>query len=1420
MRPLFTFLLVVLGINLTIAQTAKDITVPMTATLNTGPTSITLTWPNPGAANILILRRTKGQPGNSWSQLINVTNSNLTSVTDNGVANGLIYEYVIQRAINNFNAFGYVHVAVNANPVNNRGKILVFVDSTSAAGASVELEQLYNDMRGDGWWPIPFLVGPSATVPSVKAQIVAAYNADVQNTKSVLLIGNVPVPYSGNAAWDGHVPDHEGAWPCDSYYGDVNGVWTDASVDNSVPNRVANKNVPGDGKFDQNFNPSAIELQVGRIDFRRIDAAAFGAPNQVALLKRYLQKDHRWRTGEYTVDNKAIIDDNFGYFGGEAFAANGWRNAYPLVGEANIVEADFFLDTDPQTYLMGFGCGGGNYNGAGGVGSSANFATDSVNVVFANLFGSYFGDWDFETNPFMVSALASRGGILTCSWAGRPHHFYHALASGETIGYVMWETMNAQFNNGYYGSFGESGAHVALLGDPTLRANVVKPAKNLVITAPTCKSVVLDWTASADAVTGYHVYRALNPNGPYTRLTTSPINAVSYTDNNPPLDTLYYQVRAIKNVTNPGGGTYANNATGVLGSINFVGAGGPTVTATGGSLNCNITSLNLGANATPGPVSNWNWSGPNNYSSSLQNPTVTAPGVYTVTATDAIGCSGTASATVVGDFDVPTILVNVSNAINCVQSSATISVSSAGFSGCTIFGPNGLQVQGFEAVVTQAGSYQITAVSASNGCIGTVPAIVNLDTAPPSSSASNDGPITCVNPSATLTGSSSTPNATYSWNGPCLTNNIAECGGIYTVTVTNPANGCTSSASTIVEVNTTPPTVSAQDATITCNTPDAPLVASWSPATATAQWSGPCLNPGNPNTASCPGQYTVVVTRPDNGCTASDVAIVTENTDVPIINLPPVPPLTCSAPCFVFTAPNLPGLEIYIGGVLVPPGTTFDICAAGTYTATIKSLLNGCTRDVSLVVTENTTPPTVDAGPDAVVSCGAPSTQLSGSGSGALLWTGPDGFVSAAANPVVSQTGVYVLTATNSANGCTASDQAVVSSDGSLPTVNASASGELNCTNQSVLLQSGNNNPNATFAWTGPNGFSSNLPNPSVSVPGSYTVVVTIGVCTATDGVLVTQAPPFVVEPSVTLLPCDVVAEVCLEVSGGTPPYLYQWSNGNNQPCAQVGSSGAIGVTVTDAGGCSFSSSQNIVIPPPLSVTISGVLNCTGLDNVCATVSGGTEPYTYQWSNNSSNANCASFPNGGLVSLTVTDAAGCTQTATTTISQTPSLALTLTVTDASAVNAQDGAVNLTVGGGSGIFAYNWSNGATTEDLNNVGPGNYSVIVVDVASGCTITGTAVVNVSVGTQEAEWLSQFQLSPNPTNGISLLNLQLHQPTGFLVEVHTMTGQLIWSSTAQFTNQLTMPIDLSASPTGLYTVSVKLSDRVFVRKLSVIRD
>ena len=1249
---LFAFLC--LGFNTLQAQVSKDATVPMTATLNTGPTSITLTWANPGNANLLILRRTKGQAGNGWVQLVNATASNLTGLTDNGIVNGQIYEYVIQRTLGTINAFGYAHVAVNANPVNTRGKVLIFVDSTTANALAPELVRLKNDMRGDGWWPITFYTGLSSTVQSVKNQIIASYNADPLNVKSLLLLGNVPIPYSGDANWDGH-PDHAGAWPSDAYYADVNGVWTDNTVNDVTPSRAANVNIPGDGKFDQSYMPTAAELQVGRVDFRRINAPLFGSANAIGLMKRYLDKNHKWRIGDYPVQNKALVDDNFGYFGGEAFAANGFRNAYPLVGEANIVETDFFDGTETQSYLLGYATGPGSYQSANGVGSSANFATDSINIVFSNLFGSYHGDWDYESDPFMPSALASRGGILTCSWAGRPHWFEQALASGETIGYCTWETMNTQFNNGFLGSFGKSGAHIALLGDPTLRANVVRPAKNLAISAPDCHSVLLNWTASADAVIGYHVYRAFSQDGAYTRLTTTPITANTYTDIAAPIDTLYYQVRAIKNVTNPGGGTYANNAIGPIQSIIFTGAGGPTVSATGGTLNCTFTTIILSASPSI-PVITWGWTGPNNFSSSQQNPTVSNLGNYTVTATDAAGCSTTATAVVTGDYTSPIISATVSNTLDCINTSATIIVSPVGLLSCTITGPGSTFVQGFSATVTQPGIYSVSVVSSTNGCIanGTIQVLSNV--AQPPATASNSGAITCLNSSSQLIATSNVPGTIFAWSGPCLNGTTVTCAGVYTVTVTNPANSCTNTATTTVDQNITPPTLSAQSGTITCNNPTVLLNAVVGPNT-TTHWSGPCVVPGNPPSASCAGTYTVVATAA-NGCTNTTSVVVTEDTQLPSIDLPTAV-LTCVNPCATFTAPNLPGYQFIYLGQVVPPGTPIQICQPGVIVITVKSIATGCTKDVDLIITEDTNTPSASAGPDATISCNNPTVQLSSAGSStganfALLWTGPNGYSSTQPNPTVSTPGTYTLLITNTANGCTNTDVVSVIADPNLPSVNPTVSGPINCANPSVQLQSGNNSPGSTYAWSPSTGLScSNCPSPTATLPGTYTVVVSVGTCIVSGTVVVTKAPQLIATIDPAIVNCDGITNLCIVVTDGTPPYAYLWSNGSTSSCATYNAPATISVKVSDAGGCVFQSTSIIVTQPPAFVLSYTVINesPSNANNgaINLTASAGTGTFQYLWSNGATTQDLVGL-DAGIYTVTVTDAgSGCTKTTTVAV---------------------------------------------------------------------------------------------------------------------------------------------------------------------------
>lgn len=779
------------------SQTPQDLTIPVSATVDLNPASVTLDWPNPAASNVLVLRRTKGQGGIQWIQLLSATNSTQTSFTDNTVTAGQTYEYVIQRTTT-VNAYGYAMVAVHAPVTDNRGKLLLFVDADIAGPLSGELERLRNDLAGDGWQIVEHAVDSSATVQIIKNQIVADYNADPSHVKSVFLLGKIPVPYSGNTNWDGH-PEHQGAWPADAYYADVNGTWTDATVNNTSPARDANDNIPGDGKFDQSVIPSAVELQVGRVDLRRLSAATFGATT-AELLKRYLDKNHNWRTGGYAVDSKALVDDNFGYFNGEAFAENGYRNAYALVGNSNVVAGDFIDDAKQHSYLLGYGCGGGWYSGAGGVGASGDFAVDTVNIVFANLFGSYHGDWDYETDPFMPAALASRGGILTCSWAGRPHHFYQALASGETIGYCMKETQNAQYNNGYFGSFGESGAHVALLGDPTLRALVVKPPHNATATAG-CGKVSMEWAASPDtAVTGYYVYRSLQKYGSYARITASPVAGTSFVDDSPVADTLYYQVRALKQQISPGGGVFTNSSTGVLASVSYDTPVVPEVTIENtGILTCTQTAVSLLAVSNPAGTA-YAWQGPGNFSSSLQNISVSQAGVYNLTVTFANGCTTQSSVSV---QQAPPLQVEFQPSLPA----------------CDGMFPLGVKVEGgtppYQYLWTNGDTLPATiyhsgdgldvgiTVTDAGGCMYASPVItiawpdptlVAYTVTDESAPGHNDGGIV-------LNVTGGTPPFTYLWSngasGPVLEN---IPGGTYTVTITE-ASGCTRTAT--VEVKTT-----------------------------------------------------------------------------------------------------------------------------------------------------------------------------------------------------------------------------------------------------------------------------------------------------------------------------------------------------------------------------------------------------------------------------------------------------------------------------------------------------------------------------------------------------------------------------------------------------------------------------------------
>ncbi len=212
------------------AQNPQDLAIPLPVAVGVNPPAVLLSWLNPEASDIQLRRRTKGQPGDAWTVLLDVNNTFQNGYYDTtALAPYATYEYALARKKGPLQAYGYAHAALDAPVVDARGKILIFIDSLTADQLGADLINFKNDLRGEGWQTLPFKTGTYTTVQWVKNQIVNAYTADPAQVKAVLLIGSVPVPYSGGTAWDNQ-PDHVGAWPCDAYYGDVDGVWTDNIV--------------------------------------------------------------------------------------------------------------------------------------------------------------------------------------------------------------------------------------------------------------------------------------------------------------------------------------------------------------------------------------------------------------------------------------------------------------------------------------------------------------------------------------------------------------------------------------------------------------------------------------------------------------------------------------------------------------------------------------------------------------------------------------------------------------------------------------------------------------------------------------------------------------------------------------------------------------------------------------------------------------------------------------------------------------------------------------------------------------------------------------------------------------------------------------------------------------------------------------
>ncbi|MBK6965464.1 MAG: hypothetical protein IPH20_16420 [Bacteroidales bacterium] len=305
----------------------------------------------------------------------------------------------------------------------------------------------------------------------------------------------------------------------------------------------------------------------------------------------------------------------------------------------------------------------------------------------------------------------------------------------------------------------------------------------------------------------------------------------------------------------------------------------------------------------------------------------------------------------------------------------------------------------------------------------------------------------------------------------------------------------------------------------------------------------------------------------------------------------------------------------------------------------------------------------------------------------------------------------YSVTITD-ANGCTATSSATVNNIGGPA---ASISAQTNVakgafTGSATVLATGGTSP-FTYLWDDP---SAQTPATAIGLAaGTYTVTITdANGCTATAQAIITQPTALSGGAVATSSTCgNANGSVDLSVSGGTPAYTYAWSNGaTTQDLVNVVAN-TYSVTITDANGCTATSSATVnnIGGPAASISAQTNVACNGAFTGSATVlaTGGTSPFTYLW--NDPSAQTLATATGlaaGTYTVTVTDFNGCTATAQAIITQPTALSGGAVATSSTCGNA-NGSVDLSVSGGTPAYTYAWSNGATTQDLVNVVANTYS-----------------------------------------------------------------------------------------------------------------
>lgn len=471
-----------------------------------------------------------------------------------------------------------------------------------------------------------------------------------------------------------------------------------------------------------------------------------------------------------------------------------------------------------------------------------------------------------------------------------------------------------------------------------------------------------------------------------------------------------------------------------------------------------------------------------------------------------------------------------------------------------------------------------------------------------------------------------------------------------------------------------------------------------------------------------PGNYTVVASDPA-GCT------VTGDITIASAPLPAVAPSSnapvCVGETLLLNANPLGGTPGYLYSWTGPDGFNsvlsnpsipdLDTNQEGDYQLTLTDD-NGCVATGSISVSVNK-PPTF--------SLSGQNIACNGDATGSIVLTpllASPPLSYAWSNGLTTQNisnlsaGSYAVEVTDG-NGCQASDALVLSEPAPLTIMTSANDASCGLANGSATAMANGGAGNFSFSWSN----SENDAQINNLLPGTYFVTATDqDNCTEVGSVAIADQPGPSLSANVEELNCADGADgaILVSIASGTMPFLFNWNTGATSQNLSGLSAGTYTLTATDANNCTDVISLTLTEPDEIAVDFIVQNSSCGLSNgqAEALVTGGTGAYTYNWSNGATGAIISNLM-AGTYTLTVNDANNCNAIGTAAISNEDGPMVNATAEHVSCAGTSTGSIDLDITGGAAPFDFNWSNGASSQNISNLPADTYSVTVTDF-NNCT------------------------------------------------------------------------------------------------------